>query len=131
MEPVHIYELVKTGGIIGGMLLTMFIAIMLLKYVVPLLRTNGGGTAPILAAVQQLAGLPGEIKALVVEIKSFNGTISDHVPTKAELFEQFKENRHEMRNIVSEGNTILQDRISELANAQLRSKSRRRKERRK
>lgn len=115
-----ILELIKTGGVVGGALLTLVILTVLMKYVVPILKPNGSG-APVLEALRQLATLPAQVSTLATELRGFNKTIETHVPTKAELMKQFEEKRHDMRNIVMEG----------MGKLETRKQQRHRKERRK
>ena len=107
-------DLLKAGGILAGVGVTLAIFFVVFKYIVPLVRPNGGGVAPILEEIRHLAT-----------------TIETHVPTKADLLEQFAENRHDMRNAVAEGVSHLQLDIQQLAGIKIRKRQRRRKERRK
>jgi len=107
VNPNTVVELIKTGGIVAGSLLTLGVFILLFRYVVPLIKPNGSQSGPLLSAIQTLATLPSEVKSLATAIN----TMMEHVPTKAELMEQFEKNRHDMGEKVASGTAIIQDEL--------------------
>lgn len=109
-------ELIKTGGIVGGAILTLAIFIIMLKYLVPLLRpTNGNTGSMLLAAIKQLAELPQEVKILSTEIKGYSATIKEHVWTRAEMMTEFEKNRHDVANKILEPLAVLATSIEKVA----------------
>lgn len=109
-------ELIKTGGIVGGAILTLAIFIIMLKYLVPLLRpTNGNNGSMLLAAIKQLAELPQEVKILSTEIKGYSATIKEHVWTRAEMMTEFEKNRHDVANKILEPLAVLATSIEKVA----------------
>lgn len=95
-------ELIKTGGIVGGAILTLAIFVIMLKYLVPLLKPTNGTGSVLLAAIKQLAELPQEVKVLSTQIEGYSRTIKEHVWTRAEMMTEFEKNRHDVANKIME-----------------------------
>lgn len=98
-------DVLKLGGIFGGLVVGLVIVVMIIRYLAPLAialkPANGNGTqaGAMMLALQQIATLPGEVKSLTTAIN----TMMSEVPKKSELLKQFEVNRHHMRNIAQEG----------------------------
>lgn len=99
MQP-WIFEVVKIGGVVLGVGITLAFIFFATRLMIPVLRalqpTNGrpdsGG--PIFMMLQDLASLP-------VEVKNLTKTIEDHVFTKADVMEEMRKNRHDITNQIT------------------------------
>lgn len=95
-----ILDLLKAGGILAGVIVTIGIFIVLFKYALPLLiamrPANGdkNGAGPMFLLLQQAATMPVELGKLTTMIE----TLMSLVWTKDEVMKQMEANRHDVRN---------------------------------
>lgn len=97
-----ILDILKTGGVVAGVLLTLTVVFVIFKYVLPLVislrpKNGSGETGPLFLLLQQAATLPGELKALTDEFR----TMKEYIFTRAEVVEEMQKNRHALANMMS------------------------------
>lgn len=126
-------DVLKIGGIFGGLVVGVVIVAMILKYLAPLASAfkpangNGGQSGALMLALQQIATLPGEVKSLTTAINTMMG----EVPRKSELMQQFEKNRHDVGEKLMKGYADVVDTVEDLRAAKKdRRRLKRGKERR-
>lgn len=109
-------DILKIGGIFGGLLVGLLLVVMILRYLGPLAtalkpgHAGNGGSGALMLALQQIATLPAEVKSLTTAIN----TMMVEVPRKSELMQQFEDNRHDVAAKVMKGYDAVIEKVDDL-----------------
>lgn len=116
-------DLLKAGGILAGVIVTVGIFIVMFKYVLPVLvalrpaNGNKESAGPMFLLLQQASAMPAEIGKLSAMIE----TLMHLVWTKDEVMREMEKNRHDVANKVTEPldklTTALEKSVAEMRRA--------------